>query len=197
MSATETSYECPPAFLQTSSGFPPHTGPKQRAGNSETRPSLSSSHPPFLLSRSWKHAQIRAGAGGKQGSKESWTERKEKVAKDLGDVCKARTLKGCSRPWVEKDTCDGGGVGTGCWGHFCPSSVSAQGRGGQGGAIFPSEVLTASRCGSAHSWQIPCPSLICHHPSIAHTPVCVLLSPLASFPPPSPCLPLISVSFVG
>lgn len=29
-------------------------------------------------------------------------ERKEKVAKDLGDVFKAKTLKGCSRPWVEK-----------------------------------------------------------------------------------------------
>lgn len=32
-------------------------------------------------------------------------------------------------------------------------------------------------------WHIPCPSLVSHHPSIAHTPVCVLLSPLAFFPP--------------
>ncbi|TWW80957.1 Follistatin-related protein 1 [Takifugu flavidus] len=52
MSATETSYECPPAFPQTSGFFPPYwpqTEPKQRAGNSAGSLSLRPGPPSLPL----------------------------------------------------------------------------------------------------------------------------------------------------
>lgn len=83
-----TAYICLLVLFQTcSSCLPPNwpqTEPKQRAGNSARSPSLtpgpslSSSHPPSLLSWSWKNAQIRVGGwveerGEKKGG---WREKK-------------------------------------------------------------------------------------------------------------------------
>lgn len=55
-------------------------------------PSLPLTLPPSLRSCSWKNAQIRAWVGRRRGRKERRMERREKLAKDLGDLFNAKML---------------------------------------------------------------------------------------------------------
>lgn len=57
------------------------------------RPSLSSSHPPSLLSWSWKNAQIRAWVGGRQGRKERWMSEKKRWSRIYGTFSKLKCWK--------------------------------------------------------------------------------------------------------
>lgn len=156
----------------------------------EHGPSLPSSHAPFLLSRSWKNAQIRAGEGGREeGREERWMEREEKMAKDLGDVFKADLFeRGWSRPrWT-------GGVGGSCWGHLC-RCVSRGGAALSAFFNFSGDIVTASRCGSAHAMTYflpfftPWPSL---HLSHTHTLPCVCY-----WHPPTPLSPRLPLIFTA
>lgn len=97
-----TAYKCLLVLVQPGSGYLPQswpqTEPKQRPGNSAHSPSLTPEALPSSLPLSFpghgKKAQIRAArVGARQGRKERWMERKEKMAKDLGDIFKAHMLR--------------------------------------------------------------------------------------------------------
>lgn len=103
--------------------------------------------PPSLLAWSWKKAQIRAArVGARQGRKERWMERKEKMAKDLGDIFKAHMLRLSSTFsgegwWMWRGcVCVESGVRIGCKGtgdtFVSPVCQLREGGGDQGGAVL-------------------------------------------------------------
>lgn len=94
--------------------------------------------------------------GGREGRKERWVERKEKMVKDLGDIFTAKVLKRLYSTFSREGGV-AGGVGIGCWGTGDTFvTPGCQHRGGGSRVvlrsyffIFSGVVLTASSCGSA------------------------------------------------